>query len=1173
MSDHIGPDIRFSPAALDLTERVLGVPLVPPGVAPEMGSDDIRQFACKTVSAAVRRILHDRKTPVEELEVSDEHVALLRAQPQLSGLPARVQVANDLWFNYAQPPPMPAAADQPHTRRAKVQARSMRDIITRAQQAPHVDKSQGQHYNPFLTIAPMGSGKTALQALTLKYSGIGLPINETYPEQRRAVVVVPSQILVRQMIDPSETFMQFLAAADRDITVGAYYANAHQGHDECHALVTTPRSYMKALSRGAIYPDATVSYVVDEAHGLALAPKARLLLGTMVAPYLFTATEKYDELRDLKQRYPHSHAGKPVDFIRDGILSPVQLFTYRSEGAEAFNLAVNLAADYVRNGLKTLIVCEPGGESLQAQAIAEALNQLYASSKITPHPSFKFRSEEIASAVGKFANSSTAMEIDRIRRGERLILTTVDTGREGLNIRDLDGLILLGKNPEWRIAQWVGRVLRKDGDKSAVVSEVLPRETETGRPIASVFGAFGLEKATITAGYYIGQDEEEEFEDSQEDPAENISDHEGVVSDVSLGNTLPEGEQDIVGLPESEHATETKHQIGAAALKRRTPRQRPDLYMPPVELQDTLVTGLSVAEVTMSAADRAKLPPEDYKPLTDKAPEGVPVEWLFDIVKKLNDPAMRYVGAWVEDESGETHYVRFYSPATHAYFDSNPVAKLVSTAELGDEAIARLLGASRNMVRRIINQLQIEPLDRITKHNRSPLVYSMKSVKRIANELEKIPIADETDVPVVDLGDELGNDVVRDFIANPANGITAISKRRNPLYEIMGVANHVTAEDAERVRLECERAPIADNSLYISFSEMAARAEFSPSGFMYKFNDLDDHKRPEIVSLRANERSRPSDFVLREWGEAYADSIKPRKLQPWEVTQAIVAAYFGYKLPTMTKLLDSLDIAEPEIRPLPGVKAVRIYPFSILLSLIDRGLKPASDAPNIDRDSVVLTAEQAASDPESAVRNQLLQAKYINAKQIAPLKADNEWEEDAGPQKQPNAAASVHTDERPEPKVREQGVRRRPSLPVDAEVKSLATLGAYTEDSWISLDEAMDGMESTLIALQVLSLRHGGTSAIGKNNDGSGDMIKGGLYSTLSSRQFFSPQIGWVSHDRVLADARGLKLQVLPDFGLEQGSHDVCRSEETRQLDLYYSPTFYKGLLQRMRTQASRLKS
>jgi hypothetical protein len=960
------PDLEH----LRVVEEVLGVPLLPEqimGIPVDDGS--IRSFAYESVVRAL-----DMRAGNRSGHGSKEGAAqVLREDGRFRRLAAEVQAANDTLVNWHIPPVMPVDADTLETARGRFQSRAMQAVVEHAQRSPStVGPDDNPYRNGLLTMAPPGAGKTVLQALAVNYAGVGLPISESDPRRRTGVGILNSRLLIRQGLDEDETLQRFTKAGGRDLRIGAYFNDRRDGHDEYDLLLTTPRSYEKAVKSGAINPETTVRYVLDEAHRVALAPGMQKHMTEFDSGlYMFTATPAIaGGRRDLRRQFPHSQFGSLREFVEDGILSPVQLFTYRAgtEADSAGRLAVGLAADYVKSGRKTLVVCQPGEHIKQARDIAQQLNTMHERGAITPHERFGFDGNEIACAIGTYPGSTPAEDIARFRAGERLIATTVATGNEGMNIADLDALIIIGpQGATWVVEQWLGRILRPSG-RLAVASEILPHDLREGRPLASIFGPFGLHDEVITAGYYIGPSL---INDELPEPG---------VGNVRL---TPPGRDRLVQTP-SEFSEISGRPLGASELLEHDTSSGTDLafadrYSPPAELEPSLVTGVSVREATIAPADMLKAPPPEYAPLTGIAPEGVELEWLYAMMDKLDDPAIRYIGVWEPDAMGEMQYLRYYSPAAHTYFDTHPIPELVGEQEFLDEEIARMLNVSRKFVRSVLDSNGIKPLNRITKYHRSPNYYGLDTYALVAAEVAKIPFAEESDVAVTDLGRDISVDFIRGYINR--GEVVATHKRRHPMWGVVGTAQHISSQDADMLVASYKSLEVADFSQFVGFTEIARIAGVAISSVLNKWNALPEAERPPTRWLRSAPKVRPAQFVDRAWGEAFAEVLKPEKVLPWEATLSMIALYFGKQKLNMGNIIKRRDTPEPVNIPLPGVSETKVYPMSVILDLRHEGMPPAPDAPPIIAPLVALAPEDAA-DAAKVVASQDIQKYYISKEQL-----------------------------------------------------------------------------------------------------------------------------------------------------------------------------------------------
>lgn len=1001
----------FEPGPHDVrvVESILGVPLLPERVEGVSLSDgNFQRFAFDSVVQAVEARRPGAVQP-DGIDLDTSLAEELSIVPEMQRLAMELQAANDTLTAWHWPPGMPEGADPADSPRGVFQSRAMGGIVAHSQRIPEQETSGGgPSRHGLVTVAPPGAGKSALQGAMFNAAGIGLPISEGDPRRRTAVGIVHTLALVKQMLDPTETLQRSANVGGRTITMGAYVGDRHDGHGEYDVIWTTPGSYTQAVERGAINLETTVRYSLDEAHRTALAPRMQPHLTRLPSGlYMFTATPAiaYGR-RDLRDRYAHTQFGSMREFIEDGILSPVQLFTYRAgpERGSAEAIALRLAADYVRSGRKTLIVCQPGDALQQARDMAKRLNELFERGEIQPHAKFNFSGDKLACAFGAHPELDSEADLERLRRGERLIATTVATGKEGLNITDLDGLILIGPHgAQWEVDQWLGRVLRKDGEV-AVASEILPYNLTPGKPLASIFAMLGRE-GMIVSGQYIGPRTEEIDEmtalagDAQRlAPPLPLPSTDDIRARASQTILSPASKQDgrnaVVGAP----ADQNQQNIAG------TPPAGQG-YTPPAELTEFMLTDVPLREATVAPEDIEKMRPPEYRPLVDLAPPGVPVEWLYNILDKVDvatflqelsdeelsaiqDRTFRY--ALDRDEGEGDRLTRYYSPLARLYFEKHPVPPLAGSAEFSDEQIATMLGVSRRFVRETIEGLGIQRLNRITKFKRNPNLYDLDAFGRIAAEAAKIPTAELTDVAVADLCHDTSPDFVKYYIER--HGVAAPLKRRNALWGINDTVRHLSEADADVIRDAYERIGTADTTKLIGITEMAQLAGMPLSTFLTRFRAIPEEQRPEIGWLRGAPGQRPAEYVDREWGKAFAEYAKPEKILPWEATGNMVAAYFGRKpLAMNTAIARRPELPRPRNIPLPGVKAAAVYPMQILRDLpsstlpggTSKPIMPASNAPSFDPERAALTAHDA-HDRAKTTYSQWFQSFYISPDQIAP---------------------------------------------------------------------------------------------------------------------------------------------------------------------------------------------
>ncbi len=1082
-----GPDVDP-----EIVREVLGTPLLPESIVCELPADGIRAYASSAVASSMLTIAREDDVLFQGMELTQDRIDRLRREPHLREAAVLLQVANDALTNWHRPPAMPEGSDAPDTPRAIFQAHALGDLVAHAQRAPNTSQTKaGNPYrNGYLTVAPPGGGKTPLQALMFNYTGVGLPVNEAFPERRHGVGILTSRILMRQYLDPSGPFQRYLDVNGRKISVGAYYQAKHQGHDDFDIILTTPQSYPEAVRSGAINRTATVNNTLDEAHRSALAPGMQRHLGRFAGLYMYTATPAYDSRRDLRRRFPYSQFGTMRSFIEDGILNPAQLFTYRAEaepGSEA-KIAVDLAAEYVASGRKTLIVCQPGDDCLQAREIAAALNHHFAQGAIKPHPRFGFEEDTLACAIGQFRNSDTKADLHRLKHNKRLVATTVATGQEGLDMADLDALIIIGPRcVSWELQQWMGRVLRQS-DRVSIISEILPNQLRAGRPLVSIFGELGVEPdGVIRPGYFIGPRGEGDFDrETSKSSARN-----------SAGATAPT-----------------------------------ELFEVPPGLTDALVLNTSVREATVAPADLARQVPEDYKPLFDLVPEGVPIDWLYNrLDEQTDDPEIRYVGVIQANAEGGTEYVRYYSPKARAFFETNPVPALAAETELGIDGVATMFHVSPRYAAMIVDELGIEPTERLNRLNRRRGdKYDLESIIRIGERIGQTPLADETDIPVTDLCRVLGSNFVRTYTDNPDSDIKAAYKRRHPLFGAIGITRHITEHEATRIQDAFDKLAVVDKTKYIGFSEIAELAGLSLHAVLDKFAALDPENKPDVSSHRVTPKGRTRDYVDRRWGAAYANYVKPQKMQPWQLSTKMVAGYFGKKPPEIIALLKDKFPAPPKVQLVGDRNKVSIYPFAAILDLLDQGLLPAPDMPKIDEQQVALTQQDVINNPSRLAANHRIQRIFTSPTQLATA---------------------------------EEAVRYAPPvLPpknIEATNAESATNGA-DPFAFIQPQEALDRLNCTESAFRILLVSSLAASEVERDDKNIVVGIQNGAVGRILRARFPAAREGWVSRTRLLvALAARTRGQSAPH--LAQGGQELMRSPSTNILDVYYPPDIARRLL------------
>jgi hypothetical protein len=975
--------ITLEPHAIETVEAVLGVPLMPPDSDMPVHTGDIRGYAYQTVLDAL-------KVPAADADPGRPAVAALAESERMTRLGRHLQVANDLWVR-AEQLPLHVEGDP----RATFQSSALRHIIAHAQRPPleGTAVTPSSYREGYLTMAPPGAGKSVLQAELVAGAGIGLPYSERDPAIRTAVGMVGSRWLIQQQIEPDSTLRRFMAAAGRDIPVGAYYSESKNGHDEYPLLLTTYQSYKDGLRRGAINKDSAV-YLLDEAHEAGHAPSMQPELPHFGSNlFMFTATPAIASgRRDLRHRFPHSQFGSMAEFVRDGILSPIQLFSYRAEAdpGSAEHIAVRLACDYIASGRKTVVVCQPGSSQAQARRVADMINRQYQEGAFRPHERFDWSGDEPARAIGTYDKNNINSELINLRQNNRLALTSVHTGRNGLDIPDLDAIILIGpQGAAWNVEQWLGRVLRPSG-RLAVAAEILPHTIPEGRPIASIFARFGLEKERIIAGYYLGPDVAEIDEPEQGDPK--------------------------LSAPLKPPASET------AMIDADSTTKAPGSYTSPPDLNHVLINNVPLREATLAPADFAKLPPEGYKPLDYLLPEGVPVNWLYATIDKLDNPDMRYVGYTDWDSGGEAIYRRHYSPATHAYFARHPVPELLKDNEYSAPQLAEILDISVKYVRRFIAAGQFEPIKRATMgYGKNANHYDASVFTSLREHVASLPLAEETDVPLWELALQTTPDFLYAFTSNPVNQVTQTDKWRHPVWGIRGVVKHVSAETAERIRAAYYGLGQADPEQMMTYNDIARRAGVSLSQVCNRFNEAPLEALPPINWLRAGVSRRAVMHVDRRWGEAFSDYIAPERILPWELSVRGVARYFGKAVMATRFILERRVgigvLAESTKHAIPATSAASMYGIEALRLVEADGHARAEGMPQFNPDLAAMGPDQRHDAARIAYNLQFQSYLLPKEQLVTPETLEWYWQRRVNPPQLPYYTDMPTIDEPPEEEV------------------------------------------------------------------------------------------------------------------------------------------------------------
>lgn len=289
-------------------------------------------------------------------------------------------------------------------------------------------------------VAPTGYGKTRLMETCIKMFQPGEKPKYSRSERpTRIGVVVPSVLLVEQTADA-------LRDALSDSQVGKLHGDSYQPHAD--VIVMTIEMFNAHFKDGMLAGDPLDVLIVDEGHRLSeLQFNKKVIEEWRGHTIALTATPAYDVRRDVREITSHTIEKRTIDdSMEDGVLNDASVYTFVVD-TEAYEklldeyglhpnekvdkMAVRSAIDHlvidfmkplIEQGRRGIVFCEQGDEAYFAKELARKL----ADTKLTDGSFIK------AEAMYSAANNQKEV-VDKFHRGELQVITTVDTGREGLD--------------------------------------------------------------------------------------------------------------------------------------------------------------------------------------------------------------------------------------------------------------------------------------------------------------------------------------------------------------------------------------------------------------------------------------------------------------------------------------------------------------------------------------------------------------------------------------------------------------------------------------------------------------------------------------------------------------------------------------------------------------------
>lgn len=696
-------------------------------------------------------------------------------------------------------------------------------------------------------VSPTGSGKTHVQGKVLDALGIGLPRADDPSQNRRALVCVTDQSMVNQYLGVigEDTFRK---ALNRPVSLGAYWQYGKDKDKDITLVVTS--TLPKLLEDGVIKPEEYDVTVVDEGHRI-LGKRAletfSQLSGRLM---LFTATPTYDERRQLQKTVDVVSEGDIRSFIERDILSPVRLFTYRPNEGLELETAAYLASKVIAMGRKVLVYCKStSSEKGQVQEkdteyVSRRINELTEVGK----------KQTASKVVGVIDKHQSKRSIKAFQDGVIRSLVTVNMLREGYNDPDVDTVIIVGPCVSMvDVEQKLGRCMRKS-DNEAWAMEVIPRrKLGDHRQYYSLWNVMGLE--AIHQGKLM----------EKAAPRPTLDGWTAVMQspdNAEIPSDTPQPVIEVNTVQDKDHA----NILAQVAL----PAQLGTFY------ENTLLRRV-VLSPDANAQEELK---ERSKSLEAMAKEyGLPESWL---VFRFDKAELPYTTIYQFDpETGQRSYSRWYDTAVlEKHFQDSPLP--VGGQRISITSMQEILGATKNTLLALLKEFSIEGQPGIGVGKRAVTTYSMDIVALLEAEIKRVPAADEaSDMAIIELQKEFRANgwpftFPASYIADTNNKIESYERRLVGATGIGRIMEHISLEDAERIREEFRNNSIATNR-HISVTEVAKLAGVVLGCVL---RNLTDEDKEGSAQLRQSPTTRAGLYLRRQKGLAVVERLEPKKVPP-----------------------------------------------------------------------------------------------------------------------------------------------------------------------------------------------------------------------------------------------------------------------------------------------------
>jgi superfamily II DNA or RNA helicase len=974
--------------------------------------------------------------------------------------------------------------------------------------------------NSLVLVAPTGVGKTMVGGNYLASVGIGK--TGLNGQRRRALWVTTSQQQVADCLNPNKTLRRCL---DDDVAITAIWEGSKTEEAASGDVQgVTVQSLEEALVEGLIKPADIDTMVFDEAHH-ALSPRLTKLLEQFDCPkVLMTATPTRSELRSLLNNYHYVRPMSRREAVESELLSPVRSLTFQAASdAQAEHIAARSAAElFISKGKKAVIYCQAGDNNAQARRVA-ALADAYA--KEIMGDAYD-ESPSYAEMVGSARNDSP----ESIRQFEEQthggIRTTCQMLGEGWDYAELDGGIWVGTQTDLlALEQESGRALRPKADgREAILIEiptVIGEDAGDQRRycLAQTFGLEDIPGANVVFG--------QERNTGTDGP-----------SGGGHGTGGSSGGGSGTGGPSGTGSRDFEQELSE-------------------ELRQHLVgPGTPIVEIIIEPSSRGRyIPPEGFTITDTELAERyrVPLSYVHYHFESRNGHGaipyklIRRVPTGFQEIGEERIYQRYYNTAElEACLLAHPMPAVSGEQIYSRSTIANMLHVATTIVDEAIAQLELPdreptrpPVDAGVRGAKQAVRYSTEELSLIGEWVEQVPVADATDTPLVDVL------ALFPFAGKILTAEDRVVKRHPPEVNRRGRDYFVSQEALEHVLLEYERR----SGSLVALGEIAVRAGVRVSVVKRALTD------GEAGFAAANRFTPPggtrhAPHVSEAMATAIVERIRPRGLEPFEVTRDIIFAHVNASsAQTLYQYLQKLS-PSPANRTLPASP----YPVNIYNIAILRYAEQQFGRRNNETGTEAIIHDNLPSSAASSAE-QLAYGRHVQTA-ILGIAADRlaPFEPTAAADGQASTPAAPRLVSRP----RLRSLEESPSASRD----SLDNLPV-----WADAEVAMSTLNCTAAALPVLlAMSSAAPEEVERNGDGRVVRIRDAAIRRMHAKEFPMVAVGWVSRTKLLevAAQRGKTLPAIPP---SQGQQGLFRPRPNDKLDVYYSLNLARWALNNIRNQ------